>query len=518
MLYAPTTLFANNTVYRAASWLDISQSCLRGFSTYEELSDAYLSDETLRRSVQAAVNVSDPSSMGGPNILASYTILVSDPPTGQSTGPLKSSRHVVWSGGEGGNTTKWEDSGLLGLQWGLDRGIADAYAPGLGEAMLSMGGRSLHTQRLPTAALKSNFNPESEFPKYILSVYLVMGILFSFTMMVNTLVGEKEAKLFEGLQVMGLSEFASFFGWWLFYIPLHTFSATVVTVITSLSGFLASSNILLLWITLECFVFAYVAYAMLFVAYFQTAKSAQFVAFLTIISSVTLSIVLALNDFEPKALSWVLCVASPLFAAPTAAFQFFIQEYSGRGLTLSSWGETPLPIYRIWLVLIFDVFLYFGLAKYLSLVLSKRRPWHFIFVPSSWFTDSNESPGSPRHSISASGSGSSRLGGLPERQLEGQTLEEGEVVTVAVRANSLKKTFTGEGGNEVQVGKGPLIKRVPWVLGHVAGERARALRVPNFSYRTRGVLHSSRSVHNWATRLKPAPTRFGYRTSEPPVY
>jgi hypothetical protein len=95
------------------------------------------------------------------------------------------------------------------------------------------------------AALRSP--PLRSLGRYVLSVYVVMGIVFSFSMMVNTIVAEKEAKLLDGLQVMGLSESASFIGWWLFYVPLHSFSALVVTLIVALTGFLSGSNIFLLW-------------------------------------------------------------------------------------------------------------------------------------------------------------------------------------------------------------------------------------------------------------------------------
>ena len=43
-----------------------------------------------------------------------------------------------------------------------------------------------------------------------------------------------------------------------------------------------------------------------------------------------------------------------------------LQEYKGRGLTLSTLDETPLTLYGIWLMLLLDVVLYFALAKYLS--------------------------------------------------------------------------------------------------------------------------------------------------------
>ena len=39
---------------------------------------------------------------------------------------------------------------------------------------------------------------------------------------------------------MGLSELASFLGWWLFYIPLHSFSALVVTIVINMTGFLGA--------------------------------------------------------------------------------------------------------------------------------------------------------------------------------------------------------------------------------------------------------------------------------------
>ena len=88
------------------------------------------------------------------------TIYVKDPPSGDSSGPLKASWHQVWHGDDGGNTTRWEDDGLLALQWGLDRGLAESLKPGCKETMIQHGGRALFTQRLPTAPFKSNYNPD----------------------------------------------------------------------------------------------------------------------------------------------------------------------------------------------------------------------------------------------------------------------------------------------------------------------------------------------------------------------
>ena len=191
LLFAPNaSQQASHAALEAAALLHKPSWCVRGFRDYDELRNTYLSDPNLLASVAAIVtfDTTNPSNW-------SYTMLVSDPPTGSASGPVAAKSRLTWSADPAGPQTAWETDGLLALQWALDRGAAEAHSHGAAEAMIARAGATLYTSKLPTAEFVSNYNPVSEFPKYILSIYSCMGILFSLIFMVNAITGEKEKNL-----------------------------------------------------------------------------------------------------------------------------------------------------------------------------------------------------------------------------------------------------------------------------------------------------------------------------------
>ena len=133
--------------------------------------------------------------------------------------------------------------------------------------------------------------PEPETRRYI-----PWGLAAGSGYVVAVLSNERDAKLLDGLKMMGLSPMASMFGWWLTYIPIFTVGTTLMTLIIGLVGIFPNESLLPLWITLELFVVAMIAASFLVASVVSKPSAAQGIATLAYISGFALfGVLLALR-------------------------------------------------------------------------------------------------------------------------------------------------------------------------------------------------------------------------------
>lgn len=81
-----------------------------------------------------------------------------------------------------------------------------------------------------------------------------------------------------GLRMMGLSPLISALGWWAVYALIFTVGASAITLIASLAELFPGASPLLLWVTMELYVFAMVAACFVVSSVMASAKPSQGVA------------------------------------------------------------------------------------------------------------------------------------------------------------------------------------------------------------------------------------------------
>ncbi|MBO8631307.1 hypothetical protein INO08_16525, partial [Staphylococcus aureus] len=69
--------------------------------------------------------------------------------------------------------------------------------------------------KLPIAAFKSSYKPDSDFILYLVPFYVTYGITQILQMTFKSLVIEREKRLVEGMSMMGLTTRANNLGWYM---------------------------------------------------------------------------------------------------------------------------------------------------------------------------------------------------------------------------------------------------------------------------------------------------------------
>ena len=376
--------------------------CPLGFASRADLEDAYVSLNSSAPhpnaidAVRAAVFL--PEDLVGPTL--SYTIAAPPNPGGRwrstnydgTLGEAPSSygnglrfELDLANGGSDGSAHNQANSAWknwLSLQWAVDHALGLAVADATKAATFRADPPPLPLLgKLPLSPFDAPYAPGavgSGLPgavggalSYILPIYLVWGNTICVAYIANLVVSEREKKLVDGMQVMGLSPLVGWLGWWSVFGLQHTISATVTTVGATASGMFPNSSPLVLWITMELYTLAMIAASFVISAIFKTAKPAQGGAFLAYASGFGL-FALSVGVGTPAALQWPLLL-DVFVAGPTGVLQFLLQEQWGGGMTFATLTDGETPLLAVWLFLLLDTLLYIALARYIEEVRHKGR-------------------------------------------------------------------------------------------------------------------------------------------------
>jgi len=276
MSYAPNTT-RETQVMQATAQLLVNDSwtpppgCLTGYASYEDMRDALVRDNNaLRDQTSAAVLLDIPA---GTAVDWKYTIMTSTwlGGFGFSESDLKAYGRDYNSSGV---ASEWVNSGVIKLQWALDRALAEEHTTGAAATMLSAGGSELRAANLPLQSYKSSFKPGSSYLLYIIPFYITFGIAYIGPYMLQAIVLERERKLLEGMKMMGLGVHANAAGWFATFACMHAAAPVVTTLIVKATGFLSNSNLFYVWVTLMLHLCAVSALTFALAPLCQRAKAA----------------------------------------------------------------------------------------------------------------------------------------------------------------------------------------------------------------------------------------------------
>jgi len=362
-----------------AMLVEANISCpLEGYADYPTMRAALLRDSQYLRTVTTAAFVLNLSA-------STYTVLpqildFAEPPFDPSDAGILSyyQRDTPFDLTE--IASPWVGSGIPPLLAALDRVLAERHTPGASALISQTLTSNMSVAKLPIAAFKSSYKPDSDFILYLVPFYVTYGIAQILQMTFKSLVIEREKRLVEGMSMMGLTTRANNLGWYMTFAVMQVLSPLVTTLIVYASGFVENSNLFFLYLTLLFHLIGVVALTFLLLPLAPSSGvSEMFAIFVTVLPAAGLYFANKATDYPPG-FFWASCIVS-VAAAPLGVSRFIQAEKDGNGLNSVTEGEFPLI--AIWAFQLFDVVLYSLLAWYLNQVIpppgaaGDRKPWNF---------------------------------------------------------------------------------------------------------------------------------------------
>nr|UOU03309.1 ATP-binding cassette subfamily A1-like 2 [Brachionus rubens] len=229
-----------------------------------------------------------------------------------------------------------------------------------------------------------------------LPLFMVISWVYTAATLVKDLVYEKEKKLKEFMQIMGLSNGAYWLSWFLSNFSVMFFISVIICWVMKLGKITVYSDVSLLITFFTCFNLATISQCALISKLFNKAVLASvmggiayFVLFLPY---------LLLNNFSDTILPWQQFFAS---LSSTVAFGYCAEimatlELQTKGIKWENIDSTPFATSKftmktLCLILLFDAFLYLVLAWYIEALYPGEygvpKKWYFPFQKSYWFGD-----------------------------------------------------------------------------------------------------------------------------------
>lgn len=291
--------------------------------------------------------------------------------------------------------TWYAQSGFLSLQRTVDtfiaevsqgRKLASATQPqSLADGWLGEDGRPHVVMPFPTAAWTKDIF--SMLMPSLLASFLLISLTYSVNRMITAVVYEREARLRDGMRMMGMHPAAFYTSWIITYLAIYLFVAFTVTLILSFGRILPKTSPSLIFVWLMLFATAAIAYAFLITTFFSKAKSAASVGSIAFYSSGYL-VHLAKPTSPPNFLR-MLSLFPPVCFELTAKTVANL-ESDGVGLTWSNMdiASDGVSLLFGFEMLLFDAVVLFLLFIYLDQVMPRevglRREWYFPLKPSFW--------------------------------------------------------------------------------------------------------------------------------------
>ena len=247
--------------------------------------------------------------------------------------------------------------------------------------------------KLPLRAFRADYFPEA-FPiaRYLFPIFTVLAIATCLGYIANFIVTEREKHIVAGLQMMGMGPFSNWLAWWITYVLIHTLSAIVLTAGATMCEQYPASSPVLLFITIELFVFAAVGFALVIASLIRKPRTAQGVVVLGHLSSFGLfAINVAILQRKSAFFEYLLCL-NCFVAGSIGILDFTSAAFNGRPVDIFGVADgfvgslephdAQTPLIMVWIFLVVDAILYVGLAHYIEEVTHGGRSLFFPFEPS----------------------------------------------------------------------------------------------------------------------------------------
>lgn len=236
--------------------------------------------------------------------------------------------------------------------------------------------------------------------------FFFAALMFNFVIQLGQIVSEKELKLRDYMNIMGLKASVYWFSWWVTNTILNTISALILIV----SGYIFQFNFFLkndfgtFFLSFMLFAWALVPFTFFISTFLRESRSATIFGFVIFLIGVIIqgfATTAFTEDFSAIArvifslLPFVLlskCIGD-LGAASNGA--------TAKGLRMSEITTNAwFPLSRVFLWYLIDFLVYFVLTIYLDNVLPDvngvRKPIYFFVLPSYWFGERPEQKRSPQ--------------------------------------------------------------------------------------------------------------------------
>ncbi|XP_037078455.1 phospholipid-transporting ATPase ABCA1-like [Pollicipes pollicipes] len=233
----------------------------------------------------------------------------------------------------------------------------------------------------------------ASFLKIFVPLYMAISLSQFITYLLTLIVGEKEAKLKDGLKLMGLRDSVYWTAWFLVYAVYVFAVASICIGIMYFSKLFPYSENIYIYIIYILYGWSLVMFGFMLSPFFTKAKVAGGIGNLAVTVISLLFLLQVFMDQLPAWVFWVLSLLSPL------AFTFGIGravDLDTRKIGLNSgnvWvADGSVPFGGCILMICLDILLYAFLAFYLDNVLpneyGRRESVFFIFKKSYWMGSS----------------------------------------------------------------------------------------------------------------------------------
>ncbi|CAF0739890.1 unnamed protein product [Brachionus calyciflorus] len=227
-----------------------------------------------------------------------------------------------------------------------------------------------------------------------LPLFMVISWVYTVSTIVKDIVYEKEKKLKEFMQIMGLSNGTYWLSWFLSYFSVMFVVSVIICWIMKLGRITIYSDVSLLIMFFTCFNLATISQCVLISKFFNKASLASVVA--GIAYFVLFLPYAVLLNYSDTILPWQQFLAS---LSSTVAFSYCAEimaslELQTKGIKWSNLSLTPFTNSQFTLttlcsILLFDTFLYLVLAWYIEGLFPGEygvpKKWYFPFQKSYWF-------------------------------------------------------------------------------------------------------------------------------------
>ncbi|XP_041473129.1 cholesterol transporter ABCA5-like isoform X4 [Lytechinus variegatus] len=295
---------------------------------------------------------------------------------------------------------------------------------------------------------KGQYDYSVDSLRITVSVYIVLAYMPFTAVLLTTLVVEKERKIKEVMNIMGLNNTTFWLSWIIIYIGIVLIVAILIAGFSKAITLLPDGNFFLIFLGLFFYGLSVVTMSFMFSPLFDKATTAGGAGSFFIMIFVIPYIPLALLGPEtvPVAVLWVLCLFSP------TAIAFFMDrcvafEQLSNGLQFSNLGDGYFPPYAPLVMIFVDIFLYLIMAIYLENVVpgaygQSMSPLFFL-KPSYWcgreIKDSNDRTG--LLSVNGQGEGEHNTDDVMVEPVPAALRGRN-----GIRIRNVKKTFHGKGG------------------------------------------------------------------------
>ncbi|KAL0964865.1 hypothetical protein UPYG_G00330090 [Umbra pygmaea] len=226
-----------------------------------------------------------------------------------------------------------------------------------------------------------------KFPHALISIYLVLAFTPFVTFLIVNVAAEKEHRLKDTMNMMGLYDTAFWLSWGLLYAVLVSTMALLMSIIATYNSLFPNSDFIIIFLLIFLYGISSICFSFMLTPLFKKPKFASTVgSMLTVVFGCLSLFTVLLKDF-PQPLVWVLCLLSPS-AFSIGVAQVVYLEAQGDGAVYSTLTSGPHPLYTPLLMLLLDCVLYLLLAIYLDQVLPgefrMRRSIFYFLKPSYW--------------------------------------------------------------------------------------------------------------------------------------